>query len=137
MAGMAPYNTNGPKNGADEGASSGAPSNQVFRPFTLQESLPFSPQTSIAPFLPGKTLLPIRYSLESFKFGLADSALTDIIPDPCVGSGSPSLGISDLYSTQEFDKVNQEAAFTANSPKNLKQTVDHVLHDLKPSMRTQ
>ncbi|KAG5965844.1 hypothetical protein E4U56_001548 [Claviceps arundinis] len=113
MAGMAPYNTNGPKNGADEGASSGAPSNQVFRPFTLQESLPFSPQTSIAPFLP------------------------DIIPDPCVGSGSPSLGISDLYSTQEFDKVNQEAAFTANSPKNLKQTVDHVLHDLKPSMRTQ
>ncbi|KAG6086254.1 hypothetical protein E4U15_000812 [Claviceps sp. LM218 group G6] len=113
MAGMAPYNTNGPKNGADEGTSSGAPSNQVFRPFTLQESLPFSPQTSIAPFLP------------------------DIIPDPCVGSGSPSLGISDLYSTQEFDKVNQEASFTANSPKNLKQTVDHVLHDLKPSMRTQ
>ncbi|KAG5952157.1 hypothetical protein E4U53_001478 [Claviceps sorghi] len=113
MADMAHYNTNGPKNGVELGPSFGVPSNKVSRPFTLQESLPYSPQTSIAPFLP------------------------DIIPDPSVGSGSPSLGISDIYSTQDFDKVNQEAASLTNGPKNLKQTVDHVLHDLKPSKRTQ
>ncbi|KAG6010100.1 hypothetical protein E4U21_000134 [Claviceps maximensis] len=110
---MASYDTNGPRNGVELGTSSGIPTNKVSRPFTLQESLPYSPQTSTAPFLP------------------------DIIPDPSVGSGSPSLGISDLYSTQDFDKVNQEAVNLTHGAKNLKQTVDHVLHDLKPSKRTQ
>ncbi|KAG6039108.1 hypothetical protein E4U41_003248 [Claviceps citrina] len=80
MAEMAPYNTNRPKNGVEMGQNSVAPNSKVSRPFTLQESLPYSPQTSTAPFLP------------------------DIIPDPSVGSGSPSLGISDLYSTQDFEK---------------------------------
>ncbi|GAB0133744.1 hypothetical protein EsDP_00002141 [Epichloe bromicola] len=113
MADMAPYNTNGPKNGVETRQTSGAPNINLARPFTLQESLPYSPQTSTAPFLP------------------------DIIPDPNVGSGSPALGIRDLYPTQDFDKVNYEAANSPNGPKNLKQTVDHVLHDLKPSKRTQ
>ncbi|KAF5123553.1 Protein rad9 [Metarhizium anisopliae] len=105
---MAHYNTNGPKNGV-KSVEGPREQNGVSRPFTLQESLPYSPQTS--------TL--------------------DIIPDPSVGSGSPSLRISDLFSTQDYDRVNQEATSQPHGAKNLKQTVDHVLHDLKPSKRTQ
>ncbi|KAK8932142.1 Protein rad9 [Metarhizium anisopliae] len=109
---MAHYNTNGPKNGV-KSVEGPREQNGVSRPFTLQESLPYSPQTSTVPFLP------------------------DIIPDPSVGSGSPSLRISDLFSTQDYDRVNQEATSQPHGAKNLKQTVDHVLHDLKPSKRTQ
>ncbi|KFG88167.1 sister chromatid cohesion protein Mis4 [Metarhizium anisopliae] len=109
---MAHYNTNGPKNGV-KSVEGPREQNGVSRPFTLQESLPYSPQTSTVPFLP------------------------DIVPDPSVGSGSPSLRISDLFSTQDYDRVNQEATSQPHGAKNLKQTVDHVLHDLKPSKRTQ
>ncbi|KHN94199.1 sister chromatid cohesion protein Mis4 [Metarhizium album ARSEF 1941] len=106
------YNTNGPRNGFKSVQGPGE-QNGISRPFTLQESLPYSPQTSTVPFLP------------------------DIIPDPSVGSGSPSLRISDLFSTQDYDRVNQEGTSQLSAAKNLKQTVDHVLHDLKPSKRTQ
>jgi cohesin loading factor subunit SCC2 len=65
------------------------------------------------------------------------TTMLEIIPDPSVGSGSPALGVLDLFPTQDFDRVNQEATSQPNGGKNLKQTVDHVLHDLKPSKRTQ
>lgn len=56
---MAHYNANGPENGINPVDGSREPSNGISRPFTLQESLPYSPQTSTVPFLPGMfTLLP-------------------------------------------------------------------------------
>lgn len=55
MENMAHYNTNGPKNGV-KSVEGPREQNGVSRPFTLQESLPYSPQTSTVPFLPGKNL---------------------------------------------------------------------------------
>lgn len=63
--------------------------------------------------------------------------LLDIIPDPSLGSGSPALRISDLFSTEEFDRLNNEAASQVQPSRNVKQAVDLVLQDLKPSQRTQ
>ncbi|KAH6958562.1 sister chromatid cohesion C-terminus-domain-containing protein [Fusarium avenaceum] len=84
----------------------------ITRPFTLQESLPYSPQTSTIPFI------------------------SDIIPDPVLGSGSPALPLTDLFQFHEFDSLNREAAGQAQMPRNVKQAVDHVLQDIKPSQRT-
>ena len=64
------------------------------------------------------------------------NSISDIIPDPTLGSGSPALRISDLFSTQDFDQLNQEAAGQLQLPKNTRQQVDLVLQDLKPSQRT-
>ncbi|PHH85719.1 hypothetical protein CDD83_11255 [Cordyceps sp. RAO-2017] len=109
---MMPHNANGPRNGADGVKASAQPHPSIARPFTLQESLPYSPQTSTVPFLP------------------------DIIPDPSLGSGSPALRITDLFPREEYDRVNSEAANHPQGPRSLKQTADFVLHDLKPSQRT-
>lgn len=132
MEDMASHNRNGPENGASFFDDPGLSSSDIARPFTLQESLPYSPQTSTVPFLPGENdpagILTMGTEVEIPN--LIPSL--DIIPDPSVGSGSPSLQISDLFSTQDFDRVNQEAV-----GKSFKQTVDHVLHDLKPAKRTQ
>ncbi|TWU76648.1 Sister chromatid cohesion protein 2 [Metarhizium rileyi] len=137
MNNMAPYTVNGPKNGFKSVQGPGEQNNGISRPFTLQESLPYSPQTSTVPFLPGKNLRFLAI-LAMYLMGLRETdTKLDIIPDPSVGSGSPSLRISDLFSTEDFDRVNQEATSQPNGAKNLKQTVDHVLHDLKPSKRTQ
>ncbi|PNY28763.1 Protein rad9 [Tolypocladium capitatum] len=112
MANMQPHNANGPGNGFDAFRGSTLARHSISRPFTLQESLPYSPQTSTVPFLP------------------------DIIPDPSLGSGSPALPISDLFPRDEFDKVNNEAANQPQGSRSLKQTTDYVLHDLKPAQRT-
>ncbi|KAH7160882.1 sister chromatid cohesion C-terminus-domain-containing protein [Dactylonectria macrodidyma] len=88
------------------------PRPNITRPFTLQESLPYSPQTSTIPFI------------------------SDIIPDPSLGSGTPALPISDLFHTQEFDSLNKDAYGQAQMPRNVRQAVDHVLQDMKPSQRT-
>ncbi|POR36238.1 Protein rad9 [Tolypocladium paradoxum] len=112
MANMQPRNANGPRNGAGAFQGSTQARHSISRPFTLQESLPYSPQTSTVPFLP------------------------DIIPDPSLGSGSPALPISDLFPRDEFDKVNNEAANQPQGSRSLKQTTDYVLHDLKPAQRT-
>ncbi|KAM0344308.1 hypothetical protein ACHAPU_007665 [Fusarium lateritium] len=84
----------------------------VTRPFTLQESLPYSPQTSTIPFI------------------------SDIIPDPVLGSGSAALPLTDLFQSHEFDSLNREAAGHPQMPRSVKQAVDHVLQDIKPSQRT-
>ena len=68
---------------------------------------------------------------------LTRTVAADILPDPSVGSGSPASDVSNLLPTQEFDKINQEAENQPNGPQNLKQSVDYVLHDLKPSKRPQ
>lgn len=67
-----------------------------------------------------------------------DQSLTliDIIPNPTLGSGSPALRISDLFSTHDFDSINREAIGQAQIPRSLKQAVEHVLQDMKPSQRT-
>jgi cohesin loading factor subunit SCC2 len=61
----------------------------------------------------------------------------DIIPDPSLGSGSPASNVSNLFSRHEFDKLNNEAGNSDQGPKNMKQAVDYVLHDVKPAQRTQ
>lgn len=68
--------------------------------------------------------------------GHADHTL-DIIPDPSLGSGSPAANVSKLFSRAEFDKLNSEAGSPNQGSKNMKQAVDYVLHDVKPSQRTQ
>lgn len=95
-------------------AHQGTPNSRpnITRPFTLQESLPYSPQTSTIPFI------------------------SDIIPDPSLGSGTPALPISDLFHTQEFDNLNKDAYGQVQMPRNVKQAVDHVLQDMKPNQRT-
>ncbi|GAO16818.1 hypothetical protein UVI_02053580 [Ustilaginoidea virens] len=54
MAEMASYKANGSKNGVKPAYSHVALNHVINRPFTLQECLPYSPQTSTAPFLPGQ-----------------------------------------------------------------------------------
>ncbi|KAF4994136.1 hypothetical protein FDECE_13212 [Fusarium decemcellulare] len=109
---MQPNSHGGPPNGwhAHQGTANTNPT--FSRPFTLQESLPYSPQTSTIPFI------------------------SDIIPDPILGSGSPALPISDLFQTHEFNNLNKEAVGQHQMPRNVKQAVDHVLQDIKPSQRT-
>ncbi|KAF5659302.1 cohesin loading factor subunit scc2 [Fusarium heterosporum] len=95
---------------APTGIENNGPS--ITRPFTLQESLPYSPQTSTIPFI------------------------SDIIPDPVLGSGSPALPLTDLFQSHDFDNLNREAAGHTSMPRNVKQAVDHVVQDIKPSQRT-
>ncbi|RCI13986.1 hypothetical protein L249_8048 [Ophiocordyceps polyrhachis-furcata BCC 54312] len=103
----------GPENGVDTLQQPSQPHPAITRPFTLQESLPYSPQTLTAPLLP------------------------DVIPDPTLGSGSPALRIAGLFPRDEFDRVNNEALNHPQGSRILKQATDYVLHDLKPSQRTQ
>ncbi|KAJ9423764.1 cohesin loading factor subunit SCC2 [Fusarium oxysporum] len=93
-------------------AQTGAEEGIIARPFTLQEALPYSPQTSTIPLI------------------------SDIIPDPVLGSGSPALPLTDLFQTHDFDNLNKEAAGHNQMPRNVKQAVDHVLQEIKPSQRT-
>ncbi|KAF5559906.1 cohesin loading factor subunit SCC2 [Fusarium phyllophilum] len=93
-------------------AQTGAEDGIIARPFTLQEALPYSPQTSTIPLI------------------------SDIIPDPVLGSGSPALPLTDLFQTHDFDNLNKEAAGHNQMPRNVKQAVDHVLQEIKPSQRT-
>ncbi|KAF9773604.1 hypothetical protein IL306_008559 [Fusarium sp. DS 682] len=84
----------------------------ITRPFTLQEALPYSPQTSTIPLI------------------------SDIIPDPVLGSGSPALPLTDLFQAHDFNNLNKEAAGHNQMPRSVKQAVDHVLQEIKPSQRT-
>ncbi|KAF4456998.1 hypothetical protein F53441_1013 [Fusarium austroafricanum] len=84
----------------------------ITRPFTLQEALPYSPQTSTIPLI------------------------SDIIPDPILGSGSPALPLTDLFKNHDFNNLNKEAAGHNQMPRNVKQAVEHVYQDIKPSQRT-
>ncbi|KAF4983069.1 hypothetical protein FZEAL_1437 [Fusarium zealandicum] len=110
---MQPNSHGRPPNGLFAHQGTPNPNPAIARPFTLQESLPYSPQTSTIPFI------------------------SDIIPDPTLGSGSPALPISDLFQALEFNSLNKEATGQHQMPRNVKQAIDHVLQDIKPSQRTQ
>lgn len=126
---MSSSNSNGPQNGVQSRNLDLSQGKQISRPLSLQEALPYFPQTSTTPFIPGMASVLLRLSV-------IDSVYVDIIPDPAFGSGSPALPISDLFSTQEFDQLNAEANGQAQLPKNTKQAVDFVLQDLKLPQRT-
>ncbi|SPN98572.1 related to sister chromatid cohesion protein [Cephalotrichum gorgonifer] len=84
----------------------------AVRPFTFQEALPYSPQTSIMPFV------------------------ADLMPDPLIGSGTLGAGITDLFNRDEFDAVNRGAEAQPANRKHLKQVADVLLHEIKPKERT-
>ncbi|KAL7789081.1 sister chromatid cohesion C-terminus domain-containing protein [Trichoderma ceciliae] len=109
---MQPQNMENPENGLSANHGPADSQNTISRPFTLQESLPYSPQTSTVPFVP------------------------EIIPDPNIGFGSPAPSISDLFPHDDFDRLNKEALGQPHLPRNTKQAVDLVLHEIKPSQRT-
>ncbi|KAJ4864845.1 HEAT repeat associated with sister chromatid cohesion domain-containing protein [Trichoderma breve] len=109
---MQPRNMDYLEDGPSANHSAAASQNAISRPFTLQESLPYSPQTSTVPFVP------------------------EIIPDPNIGFGSPAPSISDIFPHSDFDRLNREALGQAHLPRNTKQAVDLVLHEIKPSQRT-
>lgn len=62
--------------------------------------------------------------------------LLDIIPDPSLGSGSPALNVTNLFSRDEFDRINAEALSQSQTSKMMKQYVDSMVQDLKPGQRT-
>ncbi|KAL7950163.1 sister chromatid cohesion C-terminus domain-containing protein [Trichoderma barbatum] len=109
---MQPRNMDYHEDGPSANNSAAASQNAISRPFTLQESLPYSPQTSTVPFVP------------------------EIIPDPNIGFGSPAPSISDLFPHADFDRLNKEALGQPHLPRSTKQAVDLVLHEIKPSQRT-
>lgn len=82
------------------------------RPFTLQEALPYSPQSSVVPFTP------------------------DLIPSPTIGSGLPSDSIAPLFDRNEFDTLNRQAMGTDAPTKDIKSALDHVMKELRPAQRT-
>ncbi|CAI4214846.1 unnamed protein product [Parascedosporium putredinis] len=86
--------------------------NNVTRAFTLQEALPYSPQTSILPFTP------------------------DLIPDPIIGSGMLGAGLADVVLRDEFDNLNRSADAQTSNRKHVKQVADLLIHEIKPKERT-
>ncbi|KAJ6783426.1 hypothetical protein PWT90_01673 [Aphanocladium album] len=104
---------NGPQNGISSRREEANIAATITRPLTLQQALPYSPQTSTVPFIPY------------------------IIPDPSIGSGSPAEPVSSLFPRSEFDNLNNETAGGQDQhSKNIKQAVDFVIHDMKPAQRT-
>ncbi|KAH6685736.1 sister chromatid cohesion C-terminus-domain-containing protein [Plectosphaerella plurivora] len=82
------------------------------RPFTLQEALPYSPQSSVIPFTP------------------------DLIPSPTIGSGLPSSSIASFFNRQEFESLNRQASGPDSSSKQVKVALDQVLQELRPANRS-
>lgn len=103
----------------------------IVRPFTLQEALPYSPQTSTVPFVPGKSMLR---AVPAFGRRLTQ---VDIIPDPSLGSGSAALSVTNLFPRDEYESINQEGLSQGPSSKMVKQAADFVLQDVRSSNRTQ
>lgn len=122
---------NGPQNGVGSLHEESNVAATISRPFTLQQALPYSPQTSTVPFIPCTQIYPACLCV------CKTNQIPDIIPDPTIGSGSPAEPVSNLFPRHEFDNLNNEASGQDQSSKNIKQAVDFVLHDMKPSQRTQ
>lgn len=125
-----------PENGLSAHHSGPADSQTaISRPFTLQESLPYSPQTSTVPFVSG-WLPPCLCLISSSATSPVTDAGLEIIPDPNIGFGSPAPSVSDLFPQHDFGRLNSEALGQPHLPRNTKQAVDLVLHEIKPSQRT-
>ncbi|KAK4236927.1 protein rad9 [Achaetomium macrosporum] len=110
MADPRPDTYNGPPHGAPDPAAQGTQTpavNTFTRPFTLDEALPYTPFSSIAPFDSG------------------------ILLSPSIGSASPARPVTDLVPALDFASLNQEAT-TQNAPsKRLQQAVSQVQHLLE------
>ncbi|KFA71516.1 hypothetical protein S40288_08628 [Stachybotrys chartarum IBT 40288] len=135
---MPPHNTmNGPINSGDGNPYDQLdPRGSITRPFTLQEALPYSPQTSVLPFVPGKS--PSRAFLLLPTPRIISDARKDLIPDPRLGSGSPVQPLTNLFpSSHDFDRLNKEASHQEHLPKSVRHTVEYVLQDIMPAKRTQ
>ena len=80
MANMLPSGANGTPNGVHAHGAHGARPD-TSRPLSFRDSLPYSPQTTTLPFIPG---LPSPFSID----GLLGTILTPLRPNP-----EPRLGI--------------------------------------------
>ncbi|KAH8912796.1 ARM repeat-containing protein [Coniochaeta sp. PMI_546] len=69
------------------------------RPFTIQEALPYTPFTSIAPIH------------------------SDVIPTPNLGSGSPATELTDAVATTDFEALNAELRSGQPPSKRLEQAI--------------
>lgn len=96
------------------------------RPFTIQEALPYTPFTSIAPIHSG-TNPPLLCS--SYYWHTLLMAGTDIIPTPNLGSGSPATELTDAVATTDFEALNAELRNGQPASKRLEQAIAN-LHNL-------
>jgi cohesin loading factor subunit SCC2 len=62
--------------------------------------------------------------------------IIELIPDPVIGSGPIVPSLADVFSRDEFEKINQETTGLSSSSKQLKQITDMFIHEIKPSQRT-
>jgi hypothetical protein len=81
-------------------------------------------------------LLYSIFSCAALAHEVATDTGLEIIPDPNIGFGSPAPSVSDLFPHNDYDRLNKEALGQPHLPRNTKQAVDLVLHDIKPSQRT-
>ena len=127
----------GYQNGFVHGSEGSGASNIMSRPFTLQEALPFSPQTSISPFVAG-TSADLRHPALRRPSQGTDGSLTrvDLIPDPYIGSGTVGAGLTSLFSRDEFDAVNRAAEAQPSNRKPVKLVADALAHEIRPKERT-
>jgi cohesin loading factor subunit SCC2 len=96
------------------GSQNGVSSRQrPSRPLSFRESLPYSPQTTTLPFVP------------------------DLIPNPTLGSGSSVLSTSDILPSTDLHQLNKEAEDQGHLSRNGKQAAESIIHEIKPSQRTQ
>lgn len=125
------------------------------RPFTLSEALPYTPLTSVIPFDPGEShnqnsfagnlhsiscltsklislLLPLPCRRWDSPQQLTFSIISDLIPIPSAGSGSPALQLGDLVSTEDFESLNNEARNPGARSKGLEESLATVRRLLDP-----
>jgi hypothetical protein len=60
-----------------------------------------------------------------------------LVPNPVPGAGSQSLKDSELFTQYDLENINREAGSPGHVSKNMKQATENVLHELKPTLRTQ
>ncbi|ROT40761.1 hypothetical protein SODALDRAFT_272827 [Sodiomyces alkalinus F11] len=90
------------------------PQVQEMKPFTLQQALPYSPQTSVIPFT------------------------SDLIPDPTIGCGLPASNLTAVFAdNNDFETLNKQALSQEPAAnKQLRHAADHILQELRPKQRT-
>ncbi|KAI1107450.1 ARM repeat-containing protein [Jackrogersella minutella] len=84
----------------------------ISKPFTLNEALPYTPFTSVFPFEP------------------------DIISNPTIGSGPLAPSLAALVSREDYDALNKEAENSTHS-KRVEGSLEFVQHLLKADKITQ
>ncbi|KAL2754234.1 hypothetical protein ACRALDRAFT_2125000, partial [Sodiomyces alcalophilus JCM 7366] len=94
--------------------TTGRPHAQEMKPFTLQQALPYSPQTSIIPFT------------------------SDLIPDPTIGCGLPASNLTAVFAdNNDFETLNKQGLSQEPAAnRQFKHAADHILQELRPNQRT-